>query len=185
MPDPNPGMRDGMIGMFELRMRDLAEQLTSGAIDLGAWQLEMRTELRNIYALQVLAATGAENRADVDPNDWLALGNRLQSQYGYLADFAQEIADGNLSAAQIAARAERYAQSSQTAYWGQINAGYDLPAQPGEGTVCHCGCEWRIVENGDGSVDAYWERTLDDSCDICKQREQDWNPYHAREAVAA
>jgi hypothetical protein len=177
VPDPNAEMRDGMIRVVELQIRSLADDLTAGRIDLATWQNAMRDELRSLHALEVIAGAGGD-RGLITAESRMRLGLAMQEQYKYLSQFADEIATGDLSAAQIAARSVRYAQSTQTSYWSQVNGDYDLPAQPGEGTVCHCGCSWRIVENGDGSVDAYWERSLDDSCDICKEREQDWNPYH-------
>lgn len=174
---PDPGMRDGMLGLFELRFRDMADDLASGRATLGEFQTAMRQELRNLYALQVVAGAGGE-RSAVSPDDWLALGPKLKRQYEYLAQFAREIKDGNLSAAQISARAALYTRASKSAYWSLVNGDYPVPAQPGDGTVCRCGCEWRFVENPDGSVDAYWERSLEDSCEVCIQRERDWNPYH-------
>lgn len=178
MPDPNPQMRDGMIGMFELRMRDLSDSLTSGKIDLGTWQLEMRTELRNIYALQVIAATGGDKNA-VNPNDWLKLGNPLQQQYRYLADFAQDIQAGKLSTAQIAARAQMYADSAKTVYWRQVTP--DFPTYPGEQQCLgNCGCSW--VDNGDGSWS--WVRGKTDSCEDCINNERTYEHY-VPEGVAA
>lgn len=172
MPDPNPQMKDGMIAMFELRFRDLADELTSGSIDLGSWQLEMRTELRSLYALQIIAASGVENRADVNPDDWLRLGNLLKQQYSYLADFANEIQDGDLSTAQILARAQMYAGPSQTAYWRQNTP--DFPTYPGEQQCLgNCGCSW--VDNGDGSWS--WQRGKEDSCEDCIRNERDYERY--------
>lgn len=181
---PDAGMRDGLIDMFSLRMRNLANDLTSGAIDLGTWQTQMKDELRNLYGLQMLAAVNGD-RSLITAEMRMNLGLAMQAQYDYLATFAGDIALGRLSAAQIAARAAQYAWSVKATYWRVANRNYDVPAQPGEGTVCKCGCSWRFVDNADGSVDAYWERSLDDSCEICIQREQDWNPYRIPATEAA
>ncbi len=183
MPDPNPDMRDGMAGMFQYVFRDLANDLASGRITVGDWQVSMREELRNLHALELIAAAGG-NRSDVAPDDWLRLGNVLKQQYGYLEAFAREIVDGNLSAAQIGARAELYTRPAKAAYWAQVNRDYAVPAQPGEGTFCACGCSWRFEDHEDGSVDAFWVRSLDNSCEICRQRELDWNPYHIKAEAA-
>ena len=177
MLDPNPDMRDGMAGMFQYVFRDLANDLASGRITGGDWQVSMRDELRSLHALELIAAAGG-SRSDVSPDDWLRLGNVLKQQYGYLEDFAREIVDGNLSAAQIGARAELYAGSGKQSYWSQVTSETDLPAQPGDGsTACkgHCGCSW--VHNADGSWS--WVRGKTDSCDDCIWREGNWNPYEA------
>lgn len=54
-----------------------------------------------------------------------------------------------------------------------------------EGTISHnsnCGCAWRIetldAENGD--YDCFWERSKEDSCQVCIQREHDWHPIGIR-----
>ncbi len=177
MPDPNPGMRDGMIGMFELRFRDLADELTSGKMDLSAWQSAMKDELRTLNGLEVIAGSGGDT-SSISADMRMQLGLEMQKQYEFLSQFAGQIANGDLTTAQIIARGAQYANPSKIMFWKQVNRDYELPAQPGEGTFCRCGCSWRIVDNDDGSVDAYWVRSLDNSCEICKQREEDWNPYH-------
>lgn len=164
------------MAVFEERLRDLAIALATGLITLAEWQQQTKDDLHNLYALQLLAATDG-NPDELTDEDWATIEPALQSQYSYLAEFAAAIVAG-MSAAELAARAALYPRASQSAYYGKVYADYSLPAQPGEGTFCRCGCQWRIEEHDDGSVDAYWERSLEDSCSVCIQRERDWNPYH-------
>jgi hypothetical protein len=176
MAEPNVKEKDGLIALFEKVLRDLAALLAAGAITLAVWQERMKEELRKLYALQLVAATDGDPELIAD-TDWKQLEPTLKAQYGYLAGFAAAIVAG-ITTAELAARAAQYTRASQQVFWRKTLGDYTLPAYPGEGTVCHCGCQWRIVEHADGSVDAYWERTLNDSCEICVQREHDWNPYH-------
>ncbi len=171
----NPRVRDLITELYEQRMVELGNRLASGAIDLGTFQITMRQELRDCFALQLRAGADA---GGVTANDWLKLGPQLNSQYKYLEGFAHDIASGAIGPDAIAGRAMLYVRPSQQMYWRQKIADVELPAYPGDGTVCRCGCNWRTVRNADGSIDAYWERSLDDSCTTCIQRERDWNPYH-------
>ena len=182
MPDPNAEMRDGMIRVVELQIRSLADDLTTGRIDLATWQNAMRDELRSLHALEVIAGAGGD-RGLITAESRMRLGLAMQEQYKYLSQFAGEIATGDLSAAQIAARAAQYGGSAKASYWRQVTLEADLPAQPGDGsTAClsNCGCAW--VNNDDGSWS--WVRGKTDSCDDCIQREIEWAHYQP-EAEAA
>lgn len=176
MPTPEVKRKDGFIALFDQVFRDLAALLAAGVLTLAQWQARMKEELRKLYALQLLAATDGDT-AQLQDADWQALEPTLQVQYSYLAGFAGAIVAG-ISTAELTARAAQYTRASQGVFWRKTLGDYTLPAYPGEGTVCHCGCSWEVIEHDDGSVDAYWRRTLNDSCEICIQREQDWNPYH-------
>lgn len=177
-------MRDLLLDIAERRMGDLSDRLASGALSLSDWQIGMRQELRDAYAMQIVAAADGD-KANVSADDWLRLGSQLRSQYGYLEDFAHSVQAGDVTGDAIGNRATMYARSAKQMYWRQTTAGVDLPAYPNDGsTPCskggNCGCGWR--DNGDGTYS--WERSKADSCDDCIWREEHWNPY-VPEAVAA
>lgn len=173
---PDPQVRENLMSMFEEHLRALSEDLALGKIDLPTWQKKMKAELRNLYALQLLAAADG-NTDELSDQDWASVEPTLKNQYTYLAAFAANAVAG-ITVAELVARSALYVRASQAVYYKKALGDYRLPAQPGEGTFCRCGCTWRIVENEDGSIDAFWERSLSDSCEICIQRSEDWNPYH-------
>jgi hypothetical protein len=166
-----------LIRLFEERVAELTQRLIDGEISLMDWHIGMRDELRKGNAYQLIAGANGE-KDNVESDDWLKLGTRLRSEYGYLEDFARAIYNGELSAAQIEARVELYARSMQVVYWQQFTRDYDLPAMPGQGSECmgNCGCAWDI-EVGAGVAYAYWRRAKADSCPTCLQREREWSPY--------
>src|ERR1051326_3835700 len=130
---PDSSARDNLTSLFERRMSDLGQQLADGQIELGDFQIQMRQELRDVHALQLVAAADGD-KANVVPDDWLRLGPELQKQYRYLEDFSHQIADGGVSGGAIANRASLYAGSGQSSYWRQATGSAELPAYPGDGT---------------------------------------------------
>jgi hypothetical protein len=182
MPEPFQTPAEGheymrlMIRMFEERMVEQTKRLIEGEIRLLDWQITVREELRRLSAFQVIAGAGGE-KSNVSADDWLKLGPQLRSQYGYLADFANAIYDGQLTAATIQSRILLYARSTQVTYWKRFTRDLDLPIQPGM-TRCggNCGCVWEIVYDYDseGNVVAaycYWKRGKHDSCPDCVANE--------------
>lgn len=92
----------------------LAELVSSGKLAPKDWYSLMKEELKREYIRQYLLAHGGVGT--MTPADWGRIGAMLKEQYAYLKNFAAEIASGNLTAAQIAARAKMYFNSSREAY---------------------------------------------------------------------
>ena len=172
---PDAAMRDALDATFSKRVRDLSGRLSKGEIDLMEWQITMREELRSVHALQLIAGAGGD-KSQVSADDWLKLGSELRSQYLYLEDFARAVERGDLSDAQLSARAELYAHSARTTYWKQATSGVDLPAMPGEGSECltNCNCSWD--KRGDGW---HWVLHASESCPTCIDRAAKWSPYRS------
>lgn len=147
---------------------------------LPRWVTEVRDELgQTYYIMYLLGRGGASRMAD---RDWSLLSDQLRKQYGYLNNFASQMAAGGMSEAQIAARTALYWQSSRGLFeMGRTIGARDLmlPAYPGDGTSecgAHCKCWWRIIEFTD-KWDCYWVRTAGESCPTCQARAQVWAPF--------
>lgn len=165
----------------------LADLLVNGALTVGDWQGQMREEVKRVYIAEYVAGRGGLQQ--MTPRDWGIIGRALRDQYHYLDNFAAEVAAGELSPAQIKARARMYIEASHAAFerataeaWGMPR----LPAYPSDGqTTCltNCRCDWiniREVRNSDGTLHG-WEATwkLDDRaehCADCPANAALWNP---------
>lgn len=91
-----------------------ADQLASERLSVGAWQAQMRAEIKAEYIRQYLAGRGGLEQ--MTPRDWGSIGGMLAEQYKYLDGFAAEIASGNLSAGQVAQRSTMYVNSGREAF---------------------------------------------------------------------
>lgn len=84
-------------------------------VSLADWQRAMAIELRNMhYQMTLIGAGGIQN---VTQADYGRLGQTLRAEYGYLQNFANEIADGNLSEGQIRVRMQMYADKIWNSFW--------------------------------------------------------------------
>ena len=172
-------VRDEWIAVSKQRVNAMAEQLSSGRMTVQEWTYAMRREIRVNHINEYMLGHGG--RSTMTQADWGRVGNKVRDQYAYLDNFSRQIAAGNYSEAQIAARARMYVEASSAAYeHGRAKAfGVpDLPAYPGDGsTQClsNCKCSWRFRET-DTEWLCYWTLGQAEHCDDCVQRSRDWNP---------
>jgi len=168
----------------------LAGLVAGGQLAPADWRDMMREEVKGEYLRQYM--TGRGGREQMTYSDWGRCGAMLKAQYKWLEGFAEQVATGELSEAQIRARARLYVDSARQAYEkGNARAlGVpDLPAYPGDGsTMClsNCACYWRIEEVFDEAGrpigwDCYWELTSGaEHCADCEARGVEWYPFEVR-----
>jgi hypothetical protein len=158
----------------------LGMQVGQGVLRVQDWQTLMRREIKDEYVRQYLVGRGG--LAQMTPRDWGIIGHMLRTQYQFLDNFAQDVAAGRLSPAQIVARARLYIYSAQQARERARTEAFGmpvLPAYPGDGQtecVTHCRCNWIINPVQDG-WEAQWR--LDpaaESCHDCPINAGLWNP---------
>ena len=91
------------------------DKFIEGKMDLPTWQKKMAGELKQGHVIN--ATVGAGGRANMNYSKWGRVGNALRQQYNWLNNFSVEIANGNLTPAQIQYRVNMYAKSVRSSYF--------------------------------------------------------------------
>lgn len=163
---------------------DLTTQLERGEITTRAWQREMEKLLARYHEAAFMLG---KDSPELDDKAMAIIVKDIEFQLSFLDAFAGTIAGASAWSAAWGPRAGLYAQAIKKPYWQGMGAriGIDLPGYPGESECLgNCGCSWDIKEVK-GGYDAYWRRGKQDSCNGCRQREKEWNPYRIRGAKGA
>jgi hypothetical protein len=106
---------DNLADLSSARIADLTTRLQSGGLQLADWQQQMMAEMKAAHVAAGVAAHGG--RQQMAPADWGAVGRRLRDQYGYLREFAAQIADGRQPLdGRLVARARLYGQASRSTF---------------------------------------------------------------------
>ena len=175
-------LRDTYTAAKVAEARGLASGVASGQTTLTEWQTAMRTSVKNTYIDQYVLGHGG--RGTMTQQDWGRIGAMVKEQYRYLDRFADDIASGKLTEAQIAARSALYHQSGTAAY-ERANAYMrglpTLPYYPGDGTTAcraNCQCHWDIRQIAPGVWDCYWILGAAEHCEDCLSRADTDAPLH-------
>ena len=99
---------------------NLTQQLIDKKISLPDWQQAMAQEIKDAHIVNASAGRGGRNA--MTQEDWGRTGGRLTNEYNHLNSFADDIATGNMSDAQIMARANSYSGASRKAYYDGMTA---------------------------------------------------------------
>ncbi|MGE3267180.1 MAG: hypothetical protein AB7P40_00435 [Chloroflexota bacterium] len=171
-------LRDGFQERRQADVAALTRRLANEDISVQQWEAEMTQAVRETFSAQYALGRGGLNA--MTAADWLAADDLVQAQRQYLRGFAQDIAAGKLSAAQITARAKLYYGASTAAYERGRAAAWGVrpPHVPGDGsTPClsQCKCYLTYVDKPD-EVHVTWHRTASESCSVCKSRARTWRP---------
>lgn len=108
-------LAESFTGFTQDNLTRITEQMTSGKLSLADWQRQFAQELKDSYIVNSQIGRGGRNA--MTQSDYGRIGQRLRGEYKYLNNFAQEIADGKLSPAQIQARVDQYAAGTRKAYY--------------------------------------------------------------------
>lgn len=92
----------------------LVTLLADGVLSPGDWRNAFREELKREYIREYLSGIGGKQV--MTQADWGSIGGMLKEQYGFLDNFTNEIALGNLSEGQIRFRAQMYVNSAREAH---------------------------------------------------------------------
>jgi hypothetical protein len=154
-------------------LASLTRALYAGRLNLSQWSTSIAATLKDAHLANSLVAVGGAD--NLGPANYGRAGGTLADEYRHLYDFAQAIADGDVSEAQALARAQQYARASQQAYWREYAQREMRPEwsglpvlknAPRDGrTQCHgnCNCQLRTDEDG-----IHWELFPGESCPDCQ-----------------
>ena len=162
-----------------------AQALVSGRHTAAQWQRATLQTIADHQTAAYLAGTaerlGARTgsallkRSNLSKAERADIQRATHQQAGYLHSFAGAVERGELSAAQIQARAAAYAGSVKATYW-EARTGARLPFYPGDGCACgnNCHCVWQERQG------AWWWilGTSAEHCADCRRR-ADGSPYEA------
>ncbi|GIW06370.1 MAG: hypothetical protein KatS3mg060_1175 [Dehalococcoidia bacterium] len=166
---------------LERRRADIAlvtDRLLAGDLPTAAWYAAMRWEIAQTTIVQY--AFGRGGRSQLTDQDRRTIAELIGEQEARLFRFALEVEAGELSARQIAARAQLYVDSATRAYERGQAAAFRvvLPAYPGDGsTLCRarCKCHWAL-EDDELVVRATWTLGSAEHCETCLDRAARWAP---------
>lgn len=149
---------EAMIDASAINTNALTQSLIDGRISLADWQMGMMEEIRISHAASAALANGGW--AQMTPSDWGYEGSLVKEQYKYLANFAEEIANGTQALdGRALVRSDMYADAVNGTYWeidkrSMTDEGYDEGRRVLEAGVDHCDdCEeyandgWMPIED--------------------------------------
>ena len=106
---------DQAIAKSQLRMQTASDQLRRGELALDEWQLVMREEIKRTQLGAEMLVQGG--RAQMTPADFGRVGQRIRTQYDYLRDLSQQLADGSIRTdGTFLNRAKMYAASARVGF---------------------------------------------------------------------
>lgn len=137
---------------------DMTVQMYAGELEVGLWQNAMFAELKDGHTANAMFANGG---AELSPEAIARLETTIAKEAGFLADFAEGVADGSVSELQARARSKQYAQAMEQSYWNEWKADIAntpdlshlplLSQTPGDGsTQCrgNCQCVLEFTDQG-------------------------------------
>lgn len=92
----------------------VTDNLLAGKINVSTWERQTAELIKNVSLYQYSLGIGGLKQ--MDWRDYAELNGKLNLQYQYLRAFSNEIIRGNLSEAQIAARAQMYYNKTRHFY---------------------------------------------------------------------
>lgn len=169
--------RDGFLVSQARRVGELTHRLADG-MPLQRFETEMRQLIKSSYLAEYMLGRGGQQAMTHADNG--RVGALCRTQYQYLRDFMLQVQRGELSPAQIAARATLYVRSAGQAYERARAAVRDmiLPAYPRDGSSeckSNCRCAWDIRETDD-EWHCTWRVSSKETCPTCLQRAASWSP---------
>jgi len=154
-----------------IRMNNLSQQLLDGNISLANWQTSMMEQIKIAHVAAGSAANGGW--AQMEQSDWGAVGQMIRKQYDHLANFAEQIANGEQKLdGRLLMRSDMYGDAPRGTFEqmerrSQIENGFEEERRVLEDKTNNCdGCleqaalEWQPI----GTLDAIGEEECGTRC---------------------
>ena len=116
------GQLDNVLDGISGEMRGLSAQLRAGEISLAQWEAGMMGKIKEAHITAAVAERGGWQQ--MTQADWGRTGNAIRREYGYLRNFAADIASGRVSLdGRLDARAALYGQAGRETFYrfGQVD----------------------------------------------------------------
>lgn len=163
----------------------LTQRLTAGAITPLAWAREMERAIARAHTAAAIGGiadrtgttigSGLITPRNLSRAERQLIDQAVKAQRPYLQGFLRDVRTGNLSEAQIQARADLYAGPVRATYSKERWADVQLPAHPADGStacIAWCKCSWALRDDG-----YYWELGTAEHCGDCESRASQWAPW--------
>lgn len=106
------GALESVMDASGVRMNTLTQQLIDQKLSLAEWQSGMMEQIKISHTAAAASARGGW--AQMSQSDWGAVGRMIRQQYGYLRNFANQIASGEQKLdGRALVRADLYAQAAR------------------------------------------------------------------------
>ena len=110
-------------------------------ISVADLQLQMRDHIKDVHLNAAITAVGG--RDQMTQADWGRVGQLIKGQYGYLDNFAEELAGGLAVTAAVLTRMKMYTEAAVGTHERFMtrrfaNAGYDLERSVLDARAKHC-----------------------------------------------
>jgi hypothetical protein len=177
--EPLPSDPDGLVTLQRLGYQEALEQMIryqAGNITKDEWLNQMKRILTTYHTAAFFQGSKHE---DLVNDDMILIAEGLVQQFEFLNKFSDDIVAGT----DYSSRLMMYFHAIYQSFSRGLTAGMLLPAHPRDGTtncLVRCCCHWRIEDQGNGDVDAFWILGECDHCGICPSRAQAWNPFQIR-----
>lgn len=171
-------LRDGFQERRRADLDVLTRRLADREMTVQDWERGVTQAIRGLHTAQYALGRGGLNA--MTDADYTRADEMVEHQRGYLRAFAEDVAAGNLSEAQIAARSKLYHAASTTAHEaGRASSwGVAPPNLPGDGSTpcksnCRCSIAYREKQE---TVELRWQLHSGESCSGCAGRAAAWTP---------
>lgn len=176
-----------LLEQYSVQVQELMDLLEAKRITPAVWRDRMGDLLARYHVAALMVGMGQT----AVPTDGIALlAGNIANQFGYLDNFATEVAAAEAFRSAWRARAQMYVNSAGAEFWEgyvyrQAGRFLPLPAVPKDGTSiclsnCRCGLRIVVVDAERGDYDVYWELNPAEHCQTCIERAAQWNPLQIR-----